>query len=83
MEKKLPNGLGLYDITGNVWDWHDNYPSAAQTDPTGASSGTNRMILRGGFGKQPGTFLYPTWRHVFNPSSRNISIGFRLVRPAQ
>jgi len=48
---KLPNGFGLYDTLGNVWEWvsdcHGNYSAGAQTDPQGPLSGTYR-VLRGG-----------------------------------
>ena len=59
MAKKLPNGFGLYDMIGNVWEWcHDwfgVYPSVAQTDPTGPESGVFRVI-RGA------AWDFPSWR---------------------
>jgi len=49
--QKQPNELGLFDMTGNVWQWcwdrYAAYPAGPQTDPQGASSGDNR-VLRGG-----------------------------------
>ena len=51
VKTKQPNELGIYDMSGNVceWcqDWHGDYRSYAQTDPTGASSGFLR-VYRGG-----------------------------------
>jgi formylglycine-generating enzyme required for sulfatase activity len=84
--KKLPNGLGLYDMSGNVsewcWDWYGNYSSGAQTDPVGAVSGSYR-VLRGGSWYDSAVNVRSALRNVDNPSSGDYDVGFRLVRPVQ
>jgi len=76
--KKLPNGLGLYDMSGNVlewvWDWYGNYPNTAEFDPTGASSGSQRVLRGGAFNLTPSTDRLD-WDH----HNRLRSIGIQLV----
>jgi formylglycine-generating enzyme required for sulfatase activity len=80
--QKTPNAWGVYDILGNVFewvhDWYGNYPPGAVTDPRGPSSGPGR-VLRGG-----SWFYYPEYVRVSNrgryePTLRNLYIGFRCA----
>ena len=81
--KKQPNGLGLYDMSGNVgewcWDRYGNYPSGDQTDPQGAASGNDR-VRRGGSWYSLASGVRSVYRASYSPYSV-YSHGFRLVRP--
>jgi formylglycine-generating enzyme required for sulfatase activity len=81
---KQPNSLGLYDMSGNVWewcwDWYGNYSSGIQNNPTGASSGTSR-VCRGGGWYFTAALARSALRGDFTPSFWFYSVGFRLVRP--
>ena len=81
---KAPNGLGLYDMSGNVWewcwDWYASYSSRAQTDPLGASSGSYR-VRRGGLWDASAGYVRSAYRNGNYPFNRSYHMGFRLARP--
>ncbi len=84
---KKPNGLGLYDMTGNVWewmsDWYDDgfYARSPKDQPQGAATGGARS-LRGGYWGDLSSFVRVTRRIGLPPSTRTGSHGFRLVLSA-
>ena len=82
VKQKLPNELGIYDMSGNVWewcsDWLGSYSSGSQTNPKGPSSGAFR-VFRGGSWGSGARYFRVSLRYGFNPSYRSSIIGFRLV----
>ena len=79
---KAPNELGLYDISGNVWewcwDWYGLYNSTAQINPVGASSGYYR-VLRGGSWFNDSDGCRVACRSILIPWGKSYYVGFRLV----
>jgi formylglycine-generating enzyme required for sulfatase activity len=81
--KKSPNGLNLYDMSGNVmewcWDWMANYSDNSQENPAGPVSGEFRTI-RGGAWSVSVQYSRVAYRHNNNPAYKGVNLGFRVAR---
>jgi formylglycine-generating enzyme required for sulfatase activity len=79
---KKPNELGLYDMSGNVseWceDWLGEYSASAQTNPTGPKSGIFR-VRRGGEKGDEASWCVPSYRYHAEPGESAFCLGFRLA----
>jgi len=93
--KKKPNGWGLFDMSGNVyewvWDrgevfarggWPDTYPDGKATDPTGPKTGAHRVVRGGSWYVVPGGARV-SMRTEWAPSDNRGNMGLRLARNAR
>ena len=81
--QKEPNAFGLYDMTGNVYEWvwngYNEYSDETEVDPINSSSQEYRM-LRGGSWYGDSIYARVSLRSYYEPTDRFFYLGFRLAR---
>ncbi len=83
---KSPNGLGIYDMSGNVWEWvedkwHDSYRGAPTDGSAWVSGSDSRRVIRGGGWSSFPRYVRAAGRSRNGPGDTNCILGFRLCLP--
>jgi formylglycine-generating enzyme required for sulfatase activity len=82
---KAPNGFGLHDMSGNVFEWVNDwysdsyYASSPSTNPPGPAIGPNR-VLRGGSWATDSFYTRSSFRDLVEPGGPYNDLGFRVAR---
>jgi formylglycine-generating enzyme required for sulfatase activity len=80
---KIANELGMYDMSGNTWEWvwdiSGSYPGGNQTNPHGATSGTYRCVRGGSWTTSEGG-CEVAYRNNNTPTLKHYDLGFRVLR---
>jgi formylglycine-generating enzyme required for sulfatase activity len=87
VKTKTANGRGLYDLSGNVWEWvwdwyQGNYEALPSTDPMGptAKPSPEYRVIRGGAWSNTAAFARVAKRYDYTPTDRHYILGYRIVR---
>jgi sulfatase modifying factor 1 len=84
-----PNGYGLFDAAGNVWEWtndwylRDYYSVSPEANPPGPESGRYKVVRGGGWSDPEEETVLVSYRNYTAPDQVSFTIGFRCARSAQ